>query len=112
MIDWWQTGANAVWILGAALLLATFSSQRYEAARARARGMIDVYTYQRRWLYGLGLFLVSLGLCLGSDAWPDRILWGILALISLIVTGLMIWETRRGRSSDLPASEDAVRSSG
>ncbi len=106
MIDWRHVGANAVWILGAALLLATFSTRRYEAAIVKARATSDAHFNQSRWLYGLGLLLVSLGLCLSSGAWLDRTLWGILALISLLVTSFMVWEGRRGSRSGLPATED------
>lgn len=106
MIDWWQVCANAVWILGAALLLATFSIHRYEAGRARTRGISNIYAFRSRWLYGLGLLLVSLGLCLGSGARLDRVLWGMLALISLGVTSRMVWEARRGPRSGLPAAEE------
>lgn len=106
MIDWWQVGANAVWILGAALLLATFSTHRYEAAIVKARATSDARFNQSRWLYGLGLLLVSLGLCLAAVTRLDRILWGILALISLLVTSFMVWEGRHGSRSNLPATED------
>ncbi len=106
MIDWWHVGANAIWILGAALLLATFSTRRYEAAIVKARATSDARFNQSRWLYGIGLLLVSLGLCLASVARLDRILWGILALISLLVTSGMVWEGRRGSRSGLPTTED------
>ena len=106
MIDWWQVGANAVWILGAALLLATFSMHRYEAAIVKARSTSNARFNQSQWMYGIGLLLVSLGLCLAGVTRLDRILWGILALISLLVTSLMVWEGWRGSRSDLPAAED------
>lgn len=83
MIDWWNVAGNAVWIFGAAVLLARFSYRRYEAAEARRLGLSKRPPALDR-IYRYGLLLVSIGLGATTTSWIERLIWGSLALISIV----------------------------
>lgn len=83
MIDWWNVAGNAVWIFGAAVLLARFSYRRYEAAEARRLGLSKRPAAPDR-IYRLGLLLLSIGLGVSTTSWIERLIWGLLALTSIV----------------------------
>ena len=82
MIDWPQVLANALWISGAALALATFSYANWRAGtRAeRLRGTLRQAAFQLP-LCGAAL-LVCLGLGLTSNSPLETVFWLALAALS------------------------------
>jgi hypothetical protein len=84
VIDWWGVLSNLLWVLGLALLLATWSVAYYDA---RTQGvptlrLLEVGGYSLSVTVGLILF------CLGMVATEERlwaqVLWGVLALAFLL----------------------------
>lgn len=98
MIDWWNVAGHAVWILGAAIVLARFSYRRYEAAEAKRLGLNRKTTAPDR-MYRVGLLLFCAGLGVTSTTWVERGLWTFLAIIS-IVEPLLLRPRRALGSSD------------
>jgi hypothetical protein len=82
MIDWAGLIFNALWVLGAAVILAALSFSHYEAQRRneRLRVRLAAPTFQM-WL-SVGLALISLGLALIGPRWWERVLWGLLCAMS------------------------------
>lgn len=79
MIDIWGVLANSLWILGVAILLATFSWAYWVAQEKghRLRTVIDRPRIQQA-LNGGG-FLFCVGLVVTARVWWKSILWGLLA---------------------------------
>lgn len=82
MIDWWLVGRNAIWIVGAAIVLAAWSYYHWLAATGvtpRAE------VFQRRgWVLssGIGGSLFCIGFAT-SGRWWEVIAWALLALFAL-----------------------------
>ena len=96
MIDWPQVLANAVWISGAALALATFSYANWLAStrEERVRDTLGQTTPQLS-LRGAAM-LVCLGLGLTANSLLETILW--LALAALSAAALIsLWRMRLKR---------------
>lgn len=98
MIDWWYVGAHALWIMGLAAVLATFSYSRYlhthEAEPTRSgSGGSGV-----RLGLSVGALLVGTGALLTSASVVERLGWllftcGILShLVLLILRGRRVRE--------------------
>jgi multisubunit Na+/H+ antiporter MnhB subunit len=85
MIDWAGLIFNALWVLGAAVILAALSFSHYEAQRRneRLRARLAAPAFQM-WL-SVGLALISLSLALIGPRWWERVLWGLLC-------GLSVWQ--------------------
>ncbi len=83
MIDWASLVFNALWVLGAAVILSVLSYASYEARRRgeRLRTRLAVPGFQA-WL-SVGLALISLGLALIGPRWWERVLWGLLCASSV-----------------------------
>ncbi len=97
MIDWPLVLSSAVWIGGAALVLAVLSYASWSASLhgERLRAVLQRSTYQRVLLAAACLICAGLGLTAGS--WLETILWFILAFISATVF-ISLWRrTRRNR---------------
>jgi hypothetical protein len=95
MIDWWNVAGHAVWIVGAAVLLARFSYRRYEAAERRRLGIAQSRSAIPDVIYRLGLVLVSVGLGVSSTSWIERAIWGLLAVAS--IAEVLLLRRRRAR---------------
>jgi hypothetical protein len=82
MIDWVNLCFNALWVLGAAVILAALSFFYYEAQRRgeRLRARLAAPGFQA-WL-SVGLALISLSLALIGPRWWERVLWGLLCAMS------------------------------
>ncbi|MCP4542495.1 MAG: DUF2723 domain-containing protein [Chloroflexi bacterium] len=87
MIDWVNVFFNALWILGAAVILAALSFYSYDARRRgeRLRARLAAAGFQA-WL-SVGLVLISLSLALIGPRWWERVLWGLLCAMS----GWQLW---------------------
>jgi hypothetical protein len=83
MIDWWNVAGHAVWIFGAAILLARFSYRRYEKAEARRLGLAQRPPAPDL-IYRVGLLFLSIGLGVSSTSWIERGIWGLLAITSVV----------------------------
>lgn len=103
MIDWWNVAGHAVWIFGAAMLLARFSYRRYEKAEAKQLGSEQKPLTPDR-IYRLGLLLVSVGLGATSTSWMQRGIWALLAIISMVELVML----RPRRTLRLPESDEQV----
>jgi hypothetical protein len=89
MIDWPQVLANAVWIGGAALALATFSYASWLASMRdeRLRDTLQLL------LRGAAV-LVCLGLGLTANRLLETVLWLALAALS-VAAFISLWRTMR-----------------
>ncbi len=88
MVNFWEVGANALWILGLSLLLATFSMAHYTAhSNDTTFGQVLKSTgYELSITISLVLFCA--GIAATDDRWWARIIWialGIAALAGYIV---------------------------
>ena len=90
MINWWHIGGNALWILGAATLFATWSYHRY-LARQRAASMMAGFFAR------LGILLVALGFAVTSESWLERSIWTLFLLAALLELGASLWFSQRAR---------------
>ncbi len=75
VIDWRVVWTNGFWILGAAVLLGTFS-YTYWLSRLNAQTLAEVNQqppYSQ--LFWLGFLLVLLGLLLTSSRWWETAVW-------------------------------------
>jgi len=80
LIDWRLVGFSALWLLGLATLLATFSFADYtaQASQTRTRQVLGRPSYQLA--LNTSLVLFCLGLSGSSRAWWETGLWIGLAL--------------------------------
>jgi multisubunit Na+/H+ antiporter MnhB subunit len=81
-LDWAGLAFNGMWVLGAAVILAAFSSASYEARcrGERLQARLAAPGFQL-WL-SVGMALISLGATLLGRRWWERALWGTLCAAS------------------------------
>jgi hypothetical protein len=88
MIHWWSVGTNTLWIVGMALLLATFSYRRccvaqFSGGKQRITGWSKPdLAYLTGWLG------VSAGFCLTGETWLIRSIWGGVTCTVLLKIGI------------------------
>lgn len=111
MIDIWAVLANSLWILGMAVLLATFSWAYWMADTkgGRLRTMMGLPRIQQA-LNG-GAFLFCAGLAATSRVWWERLLWGLLAVAWVVrvwLTGINARKTdsHRQETDDANANDN------
>ena len=91
MIDWIGIITNGTWILGLSIVIATlsyadwFATLRSSASRTRIRDVLGQAAFRIALWSGLTLFCV--GVALAGGRWWERILWGILAVMSAVEVG-------------------------
>ena len=80
MIDWPRVAFNGAWVLGCAILLATWSAAGWRAhvGGVRTRQVWETPAFQ--WPFFVGLTLIALGLCALGRGWLERVVWAGLAL--------------------------------
>ena len=88
MIDWIGVGSNALWILGCAVALATFSYASWEASVYNEKFTARLRRTPILACLNLAGLLFSLGLAATSDAAIEKILWLVMAVA---FGGLMIY---------------------
>ena len=95
MIDFANVAANALWVLGLALLLAVWSYARYEAHRVgiKTRKMLERLRYSL-WI-NAGLLLFVAGMALTEHRWWARGLWILVGVGFLVDSGMRIAEVRK-----------------
>ena len=92
MIDWPQVLANAVWIVGAALALATFSYASWLASLREARLRDTLRQTSLQLLLRAAAMLFCLGLGLTANSLLETALWLALAVFSA-ASGIAFWRT-------------------
>jgi multisubunit Na+/H+ antiporter MnhB subunit len=94
MVEWTSLAFNGLWVVGAAIILATFSFSYYEAQRRgeRPRAHLAAPGVQV-WLF-TGVVLISLGAVLLVPRWWERVLWGLLGMLSIWQLAVA-WRERR-----------------
>jgi len=89
MIDFRSVAANALWILGLALILAALSWAYWVAARENVRFRVALNRPGVARALDIGLMLFCAGLAATARTGWERALWGVLAVASaLLVIGL------------------------
>jgi len=84
MISWQHIVRNALWILGAAILLADLSYMSWLAReKKRPLGQLLAITRSKRWLW-LGLALIGAGLAFTSDVVWVMVIWILFTLLAMI----------------------------
>lgn len=91
MAGWTSLAFNGLWVLGAAVIVATISLSTYEARHRGERLGVRLTTPSfRLWLL-VGLVLISLGAALAASHWWGHALWGMLCA----ATAWQLWATWR-----------------
>lgn len=80
MIDWLRVVFNALWLLGCAVILATFSHTVWLAhvRGIRTRQALGAPAFQLP--FYIGLLLVSLGLFFLAGSWLEHVVWVVFAV--------------------------------
>ena len=94
MIDWPQVLANAVWIVGAALALATFSYASWVASSREERLRDTLRQAALQSLLRVAAVLFCLGLGLTANSLLEAALWLALAVFSA-ASSIAFWRTLR-----------------
>jgi len=95
MIDWANLAANALWVLGCALALATLSYASWQASLSKGRmgARLERPSFQS------ALFLAGLLFCLGmtftSQQGYATAIWGVFSFLLLILIVLALRRARR-----------------
>ncbi|MGC9522073.1 MAG: hypothetical protein ACP5HG_09350 [Anaerolineae bacterium] len=91
----WDVVRNGLWILGLAVLLATWSWARYAAYEdhVKTKEKLNEFTYALILDVGLALFIA--GMALTEDRWWARLLWVALGLVVIVHAVLQTIESRR-----------------
>lgn len=95
MIDWFNLAANALWVLGCAVVLAALSYASWEASRDQERMSARLKRPPARAALSIGGMLVFLGLAaVESDLLP-RVFYIVLAVLSIILALSALWTMRK-----------------
>jgi hypothetical protein len=105
MIDWWMVARGALWILGLAIALASFSYAEWWRSLHRRRLREALNTPRFLAPFSAGLALFSVGLALSSSRWWEAALWGAL-MASFALQAGAYWRAgaRHGWDISPPAS--------
>jgi len=102
VIDWANLAANGLWILGCAIILATLSYASWEASTLSEKLGARIGRPSYQMALSLGTLLFTAGLAAAGGGVFTRIIWGVLALLSL---GSLILAARQARrESKLPVA--------
>lgn len=93
MIDWLALGMNSLWILGAAVWLATLSYHHWLAVERGVRLRDQMQTRPFALAGWLGLLLIAAGLAGTSGTVWETVLWLVLAAVSLY-NALNVWRAQ------------------
>jgi hypothetical protein len=92
VIDWFNVFSNALWILGLALLLTTFSLAHWLATDRQEKSLRQSLSAPPcRLTIAAGLTLVALGLMLTMESWWYKIGWVVICVFS-IREGVISWQ--------------------
>jgi multisubunit Na+/H+ antiporter MnhB subunit len=93
MVEWTSLAFNGLWVLGAAVILASFSLSYYEAHRRGERLRVRLVAPGFQLWLSVGLMFISLGVTLLEPRWWGRVLWGVLCVTS----AWQLWSAWRAR---------------
>lgn len=103
LIDWTNLAANAFWIIGCALALATVSYARWEARLHGEQLRVWLREPRLRAPLHLGCALFGLGLAARSASWVETSLWCVLMGLSGFRVASIVIALRRQASAPEPA---------
>ena len=95
MIDWFGVAYNATWILGLAVILASFAMASYQTRVQGVRLRQALRASSFLLPFGVGMFLFCLGVFFSSHTWWHRALWGLLTVL-IAGQAFWLWRDRRG----------------
>lgn len=102
MIDWANLAANGLWILGCAVILATFSYASWDASTSGEKLGARIGRPAYQVAFSLGTLLFTTGLAAAAGELFARIVWGVLGLLSLF--SLILAARQARRESKLPVT--------
>ena len=82
VIDWLSVLMNGFWILGTAVLLASFSYQYSQTEPSRLKERLEQKGFLRP--FWIGMTCIAVGLAGTSQTWWEIGLWSILVIMSFI----------------------------
>lgn len=93
---------NSLWILGLAVLLATWSYAYYEAGKVKGkvRDKFQEFGYALALDAGMALFIA--GMATREDRWWGRLLWIALGGVVLLDAGQRVWARRNSHKETPP----------
>jgi hypothetical protein len=83
MIDWYNLAANALWIIGCAIALATLSFASFQAAMTKQKFTAHLKLPGMQIALNLAGMLFSLGLAATDDRLLVQVLWLVFAALFL-----------------------------
>ncbi len=103
MINWYGLFTNSLWIIGAALLLASLSWSLYAATLARNgwRAQLKSPDFTLASAAGMTLLMLGLGFQRGTPLWQSA-LWFMLAL-AFVLLAWLAWREHLGVPTDVKA---------
>lgn len=101
MIDVWSIARNSLWILGLALLLATFSYADWKAQQQGCKRSHVTDEPAFCFSINIGLALFGLGLLATSDSWWEMAAWAVVLLLTLVQM-IGCWRQSDGQTSSEP----------
>lgn len=102
MIDWANLAANALWIVGCAIALATISYASWEASEVKDKFIDRLKKNSYQIALNLAGFLFSAGLAWTSDTTLEIVLWAILTVAFFAQMVAAYWRKRNEVSTDTP----------
>jgi len=100
MIDWYALFANALWVIGLAVVLAAISWSFYAASRSAVSVRRQLAAPGFNLAASLGMMLVMLGLALQSEALWQIPIWLVMAVI-FAYKAWLAWQERNRLQPDL-----------
>lgn len=86
----WTIVKNSFWIIGLALLLATWSYARYAAHEAGVKTRDKLNELRYSLIMNLGTLLFVVGMALTETRVWARILWGVMGVVMIVQTYVQI----------------------
>lgn len=102
MIDWANLAANALWIVGCAIALATLSYASWEASVVKDKFTNRLKRNSYQIALNLAGFLFSAGLAWTSDTTLEIVLWAILSVAFFAQMVVAYWRKRNAVSTGPP----------
>jgi threonine/homoserine/homoserine lactone efflux protein len=99
MVDWAGMGKTALWVLGLAIILATWSWNEWWA-RVHKRSLRSVLGEARFQVpLSIGLFVFCVGMALSENTLWKTAVWAVLALL-FAWQGVQTWRSRHAHLTD------------
>ena len=102
MIDWYNLAANALWIIGCAIALATLSYASFEASLSKGKFTARLKQPAMQIALNLAGMLFSLGLAATDDRLLVQALWLVFAALFLFQMVAAIRLRYKNSPPDIP----------